>query len=355
VGSGATVQGAVSNGKRAGTGFHENFGEMEQAPSYADSGGYSRFFLIPSRYNGTCVRCGRATTAGSTSYQLSPSADSAPSDAATSPDGTPDSTAPDSTAITGDGITTDEPESRSWIDDDGNTPNIPRSKRHGISRASTRPFYSVKSPDAASPEIVTTTTTPAPSMCATCADAITRSTTSDGPPSYPNTFIIPKADRAERERGLADRPAEIVKTQGRAEGRTVNPDGTITSHGDTRLARANVHPTVKPIDLMRHLVRLVTPTGGTVLDPFLGSGTTCLAASEEGFRSIGIERELEYLEIAKGRLMATPMGLGLDHGLTGKAPPKTHPDLSKHQPKRRAAGENYSGGWVGTDEEDPAA
>jgi DNA modification methylase len=69
--------------------------------------------------------------------------------------------------------------------------------------------------------------------------------------------------------------------------------------------------TVKPIDLMRHLVRLVTPNGGTVLDPFLGSGTTALAASEEGFRCIGIERELEYLEIAKGRLMATPMGLGL--------------------------------------------
>jgi hypothetical protein len=118
--------------------------------------------------------------------------------------------------------------------------------------------------------------------------------------------------------------------------------------------RANVHPTVKPIDLMRHLVRLVTPPGGTILDPFLGSGTTCLAASEEGFRSIGIERELEYLEIAKGRLMATPMGLGLDHGITAKAPPKTHPDLSKHQPKRRAAGENYSGRWAGTDEE-PAA
>jgi DNA modification methylase len=171
---------------------------------------------------------------------------------------------------------------------------------------------------------------------------------------YSRFFIIPKADRAERERGLGDRPAEIVKTQGRAEGRTVNADGTITSHGDTRLARANVHPTVKPIDLMRHLVRLVTPPGGVVLDPFLGSGTTCLAASEEGFRSIGVERELEYLEIAKGRLMATPMGLGLDHGLAGKAPPKTHPDLSKHQPKRRAAGENYSGGWVGTDEE-PAA
>jgi hypothetical protein len=164
---------------------------------------------------------------------------------------------------------------------------------------------------------------------------------------YSRFFIIPKADRAERERGLGDRPQVLSGSM--AGGEETRPDRP-TNHP----LRANVHPTVKPIDLMRHLVRLVTPPGGVCLDPFLGSGTTCLAASEEGFRSIGIERELEYLEIAKGRLMATPMGLGLDHGLAGKAPPKTHPDLSKHQPKRRAPGENYSGGWAGTDEE-PAA
>jgi hypothetical protein len=367
VGSGATVQGAVSNGRRAGNGAMFDPGEAEQIPSYGDIGGYSRFFLIPSRYNGTCVRCGRATTAGPTSYQLSPSADSAPSDAPTSPVGTPDSTAPDSMATIGDGTTTDEPESRSWIDDEGNTPNIPRSKRRGISHASTRPFYSAKSPDAASPEIVTTTTTPVRSMCATCADAITSLTTSDSDEQlepYPRALIIPKADRAERERGLAGREVERIGESTWAGeckvcgSRMMLNGKTTCGHDDMRWvqgkARANVHPTVKPIDLMRHLVRLVTPNGGTVLDPFLGSGTTCLAASEEGFRSIGIERELEYLEIAKGRLMATPMGLGLDHGITGKALPKTHPDLSKHQPKRRAAGENYSGGWAGTDEE-PAA
>jgi hypothetical protein len=166
---------------------------------------------------------------------------------------------------------------------------------------------------------------------------------------YSRFFIVPKSDRAERERGLGDRPKQQLKTMG-------DGAGEWSKHGPDNpgLQRANIHPTVKPIDLMRHLVRLVTPLGGVVLDPFLGSGTTCLAASEEGFRSIGIERELEYLEIARGRLMATPMGLGLDHGITGKALPKTHPDLSKHQPKRRAAGENYSGGWAGTDEE-PAA
>jgi site-specific DNA-methyltransferase (adenine-specific) len=54
------------------------------------------------------------------------------------------------------------------------------------------------------------------------------------------------------------------------------------------------HPTVKPLNLMRYLCKLVTPPGGTVLDPFAGSGTTLQAAIEEGFCAIGIEREAEY-------------------------------------------------------------
>jgi len=64
----------------------------------------------------------------------------------------------------------------------------------------------------------------------------------------------------------------------------------------------NLHPTVKPTELMRYLCRLVTPPGGVVLDPFMGSGSTGKAAVLEGFRFIGIEREAEYLEIARGRI-----------------------------------------------------
>lgn len=64
----------------------------------------------------------------------------------------------------------------------------------------------------------------------------------------------------------------------------------------------NAHPTVKPIKLMEYLVRLVTPDGGIVLDPFMGSGTTGIAAKNEGFGFVGIERELEYLEIASKRI-----------------------------------------------------
>jgi site-specific DNA-methyltransferase (adenine-specific) len=62
------------------------------------------------------------------------------------------------------------------------------------------------------------------------------------------------------------------------------------------------HPTVKPLALMKWLVTLITPPGGLVLDPFLGSGTTALACQELGFRCVGIELNPEYVEIAKQRL-----------------------------------------------------
>lgn len=64
----------------------------------------------------------------------------------------------------------------------------------------------------------------------------------------------------------------------------------------------NHHPTVKPVALMRYLVRLVTPPGGVVLDPFCGSGSTGVAAIEEGFRFVGIDISAEYCEIARRRI-----------------------------------------------------
>lgn len=77
----------------------------------------------------------------------------------------------------------------------------------------------------------------------------------------------------------------------------------------------NSHPTVKPISLMRYLVRLVTPPEGTVLDPFLGSGTTGIAAGLEGFDFIGIERDPDYVAIAEARIKhwaSQPQQLGLE-------------------------------------------
>ena len=71
------------------------------------------------------------------------------------------------------------------------------------------------------------------------------------------------------------------------------------------------HPTVKPLDLMRWLVRLVTPPGGTVLEPFAGSGTTVEACIVEGFRCIAIEREDDYLPLITHRL-SKPIAPALD-------------------------------------------
>jgi DNA modification methylase len=84
-------------------------------------------------------------------------------------------------------------------------------------------------------------------------------------------FYVAKADTAERNIGL---------------------------HGER-----NLHPTVKPVALMRWLIRLVTPKGGTVLDPFTGSGTTAMAALREGFSFVGVEREAEYVAVARARII----------------------------------------------------
>lgn len=73
--------------------------------------------------------------------------------------------------------------------------------------------------------------------------------------------------------------------------------------------KGNNHPTVKPTSLMRYLCRLVTPPGGIVLDPFMGSGSTGKAALLEGFDFIGIEREVEFYEIAKARVGVGQMEL----------------------------------------------
>jgi len=75
--------------------------------------------------------------------------------------------------------------------------------------------------------------------------------------------------------------------------------------------KENNHPTVKPIDLMRYLIRLVCPVGSVVLDPFMGSGTTGKAALEEGMEFIGIEQNEEYMDISKRRLTNVAYQAGL--------------------------------------------
>jgi site-specific DNA-methyltransferase (adenine-specific) len=105
-------------------------------------------------------------------------------------------------------------------------------------------------------------------------------------------FYCAKTSKEERNFGLHGFKNQVaVGMSGRSDGSL----GSITMN-------KNVHPTVKPVELMRYLVRLVTPKGGLVLDPFMGSGSTGMGAREEDFRFVGIEKEEEYYEIAKARI-----------------------------------------------------
>jgi DNA modification methylase len=108
-------------------------------------------------------------------------------------------------------------------------------------------------------------------------------------------FYCAKASKAERNAGLEALPAQFAPTM-------KNGIGMKEHDPETATPKQNFHPTVKPIALMRYLVRMVTPPNGTVLDPFTGSGTTLVAAVLENFNSIGMEMTAEYMPIITGRL-----------------------------------------------------
>lgn len=107
-------------------------------------------------------------------------------------------------------------------------------------------------------------------------------------------FYCPKASRSEREAGLEHRAPRTV-----GDGRKTAADNAF-QRGKTE--RRNTHPTVKPIELMRWLVRLITPENGTVIDPFVGSGTTAIAAALEGFDFVGCDLDEDHVSIARDRV-----------------------------------------------------
>jgi DNA modification methylase len=118
-----------------------------------------------------------------------------------------------------------------------------------------------------------------------------------GPDDWPFVYQA-KPSRKERNAGLdglPEKPPAFGNDSGDGLGRGI-------SNTRQDKPRANHHPTVKPVALMRHLVRLVTPPGGVVLDPFAGSGTTLVAAILEGFNAVGCEMTDEYLPIIDGRV-----------------------------------------------------
>lgn len=111
-------------------------------------------------------------------------------------------------------------------------------------------------------------------------------------------FYCAKASRADRNEGCEDLPQKIG-------GMVSNTSGQhITRRDEDYEAKplGNHHPTVKPTDLMAYLVRLVTPPGGLVLDPFMGSGSTGKACMREGMCFVGIELDAGYIAIATARI-----------------------------------------------------
>jgi site-specific DNA-methyltransferase (adenine-specific) len=118
-------------------------------------------------------------------------------------------------------------------------------------------------------------------------------------------FYTAKASQTERNWGLSQfeekytasaefRPNHMEKA---LDGESGNPYGRWQP-------KKNIHPTVKPIDLMRYLVRLVTPKNGICLDPYMGSGTTAIACKSEKINYVGCELDEEYIKIAEARIKA---------------------------------------------------
>jgi site-specific DNA-methyltransferase (adenine-specific) len=137
-------------------------------------------------------------------------------------------------------------------------------------------------------------------------------------------FYCPKAQKKDRNEGMPENVETFIQRPRREDGSVIykethpeewsemmksKPRKEKTSLGASEeklqtqtTATKNTHPTVKPTELMKYLVRLVTPKGGVVLDPFMGSGSTGKAAVLEGMNFVGIEREKEYYEIAEQRI-----------------------------------------------------
>lgn len=109
-------------------------------------------------------------------------------------------------------------------------------------------------------------------------------------------FYVAKASKRDRNEGLDELPDTVLT------GRDPGQDAMQNAYKTRSKVTKNIHPTVKPTNLMRYLIKLVTPAGGVVLDPFTGSGSTGKAALLDGYKFIGIELTEEYLPIIKDRL-----------------------------------------------------
>jgi DNA modification methylase len=170
----------------------------------------------------------------------------------------------------------------------------------------------------------TTSTRTGQTIGSTTSSSSAPSTTSASTPPTTAALTLASGSDAAESAPSSSQPTASTTTSARKDGPSTDDAGPATSpkssrtssgadsnvcpdcEGVIRGAGRNPHPlepTVKPVALMRWLCRLVTPPGGTILDPFTGSGTTGIAALREGFAFVGIEREAEYASIARARII----------------------------------------------------
>jgi DNA modification methylase len=150
-------------------------------------------------------------------------------------------------------------------------------------------------------------------------------------------FYCAKASAADRDEGLDDFAQKdfAMSSQGQAQIKRGN-DNTHSVGMNTIKKRKNIHPTVKPTTLMQYLCRLITPPGGTILDPFMGSGSTGKAAMYEGFNFVGVELMQDHMEIAEARIRfaqkdAHEISIGMKKPKSKKneAPTESDVDITK--------------------------
>lgn len=223
-----------------------------------------------------------------------------------------------------------------WVNE-GQSPSTRADSATPLARATTAPssagdsdsstIGSGSSTTGRSPKASTSTTSTATSRTtgSKTSDSSTRSRTSEPTPPTTGTGTV-NGSGAAQSAASGSEPTPSITTSTETDGSNTGAAAPATSELSSKPSSSvsseqpsscpdcggvvgvdvkNVHPlepTVKPIALMRWLVRLVTPPDGTVLDPFAGSGTTGIAAALEGFDFIGIEREAEYVEIAEARI-----------------------------------------------------
>jgi predicted methyltransferase/transcriptional regulator with XRE-family HTH domain len=247
--------------------------------TFGGGGGASRFFYVPKREGDTIEPCDPAAIAEPSSSQPSQPDDSALVDAATS--GCPEER---SSNLGSQGRSMSATASASRPSDAANTPAT--SSTAPVSSPATQPAWPTQTPSpassAATGESDTTRTTPSPSTSSGTAALTTSSDTSSC--TGPGEAVLPIETMDSRFIYQAKAPKRERPTYVNDEGQTI------------------AHATVKPLALMRYLIRLVTPPDGVVLDPFLGSGTTMEAAMQEGVRVIGVEMTAEYLPLIEARV-----------------------------------------------------